>query len=298
MNLIVDLQYFPPSILYKSIGKFSNIVFEQYEHYQKMSFRNRCQIAGAEGVINLSVPLVKGRDQKTLLRDVKISDRGRWQDQHWKTILSCYSRSPWFEFYRDGLGELYGKPFVFLRDWNLACFEWSLEVLKLPLHFEWSLVWQKSYDEREWVDWRGKILPKNTGNRGEPGRVSLNGENGRIEGPTEGARKAGAANIPITDTPNIPTADPEGGVEMSQSTDGFRMVDSTENVEMIGLPGEIRGDQGVSKNLLFAGGSSKVETAIKYRQVFEERTGFLPGLSILDLLFCEGKRAKSLLTGK
>ena len=35
--------------------------------------------------------------------------------------------------------------------------------------------------------------------------------------------------------------------------------------------------------------------AIKYRQVFEERTGFLPNLSVLDLLFCEGKNAKDLL---
>jgi hypothetical protein len=29
----------------------------------------------------------------------------------------------------------------------------------------------------------------------------------------------------------------------------------------------------------------------RYHQVFEERTGFLPGLSILDLLFCEGQLA-------
>ncbi len=34
---------------------------------------------------------------------------------------------------------------------------------------------------------------------------------------------------------------------------------------------------------------------VKYRQVFEERTGFLPNLSILDLLCCEGKRAAELL---
>lgn len=33
----------------------------------------------------------------------------------------------------------------------------------------------------------------------------------------------------------------------------------------------------------------------EYHQVFEDRTGFLPGLSILDLLFCEGKRAIELL---
>lgn len=31
--------------------------------------------------------------------------------------------------------------------------------------------------------------------------------------------------------------------------------------------------------------------SIQYRQVFEDRNGFLPGLSVLDLLFCEGPAA-------
>ncbi len=34
---------------------------------------------------------------------------------------------------------------------------------------------------------------------------------------------------------------------------------------------------------------------LKYTQVFEERYGFLPDLSIIDLLFCEGPHAKELL---
>lgn len=34
---------------------------------------------------------------------------------------------------------------------------------------------------------------------------------------------------------------------------------------------------------------------VKYRQVFEERTGFIPNLSILDLLFNTGKQAGELL---
>jgi WbqC-like protein family len=221
MNLIVDLQYFPSVILYKNLDKFSNIIFEQYEHYQKMSFRNRCVIAGAAGLINLSIPLVRGRDQKTLLKDVRISDRNRWQDQHWKTIASCYSRSPWFEFYRDGLAGLYGKPFLFLRDWNLACFEWSLNMLRLPLQIGLTEAWQKSYDETGWMDWRGRILPKNVGHIGRSGDIPVPG-----------------------------MGEPLG-----------------------------------------------VEKPIIYHQVFEDRTGFLPGLSILDLLFCEGNRSGALLKG-
>lgn len=37
--------------------------------------------------------------------------------------------------------------------------------------------------------------------------------------------------------------------------------------------------------------------AVKYYQVFEEKHGFLPDLSIIDLLFCEGPHAKSAISG-
>jgi hypothetical protein len=202
MNLIIDIQYFPSVILYKNLYKFSNIVFDPYETYQKMGFRNRCQIAGAQGVVNLSVPLVQGRDQKTLVREVRISYRQPWAAQHWKTIVSCYSRSPWFDHYRDQLEGLYRRRFDFLLDWDLACFDWSVRALGLGIPVGLTEGWVKDHSPAEAVDWRGKLRPKD---------------------------RAGA-------------------------------------------------------------GDAEIEP-VRYRQVFEERTGFIPNLSILDLLFCEGKNA-------
>ena len=203
MTLIVDLQYFPSVILYKTLYNFSNIIFEQYESYQKMSFRNRCQIVGAEGVIDLSIPLVRGRDQKALMKDVRISSAQPWQSQHWKTIVSCYSRSPWFEFYRDELEGLYKKEWNFLLDWNLVCFEWTQRVLGISIPVSLTESYEKEYASDRVTDWRGKMLPKH---------------------------------------------------------------------------------RGVSPVSSEAPGRS-------YRQVFEERVGFIPNLSVLDLLFCEGKQA-------
>jgi hypothetical protein len=209
MNLIIDIQYFAPVTLYKNLYKFSNIVFDQYETYQKMGFRNRCQVAGAEGVVDLSVPLLKGRGQKTLVRDVRISDRQPWAAQHWKTIVSCYSRSPWFDHYRDGLEALYLRRFEFLLDWNLACFDWTVRVLGLEIPVSLTERWVGNYSLPEAEDWRGKLRPRDRG----------------------------------------------AGYTVGAEDEGLR-----------------------------AG-------AVRYRQVFEERAGFIPNLSILDLLFCEGKNA-------
>lgn len=236
MTLVIDLQYFPEITLYKNVNNFSNIIFEQYEYYQKMSFRNRCRITGAGGIIDLSIPLEKGRDQKTLLKDVRIAGKGDWQGQHWKTLVSCYSRSPWFEFYRDELEQLYRKPFHFLLDWNLCCFEWSLGILQMPISFSLTSAYHKMYEEENWTDWRGRIRPKNR----------------TLTGPLQG----------------VGNPDPEVDPDASAGGGNNPSPD----------PGDPAG-----------------EAPIKYRQVFEERIGFQPNLSILDLLFCEGKNARSLL---
>ena len=158
-------------------------------------------ISGSNGIIKLTVPLEDGRDQKRLMRDIKIANKEKWQKQHWRTIFSCYNHSPWFEHYRDELEILYHRPFDFLLDWNLSCFEWTVKKLEWPVSISLTDSFQKSYDDMEITDRRNHILPKNY----------LNFE-------------------PLT-----------------------------------------------------------------YRQVFEERVGFLPNLSILDLLCCEGKNAKNLL---
>ncbi len=203
MNLIIEYQYFPSIILYKISNNVSNIFFDQYDLYRKMSFRNRCIIAGANGPISLSVPLEFGRGQKKPMKDVRISNHQPWQKQHWKSIVSSYNRSPWFEFYRDELEEIYKKPFAFLLDWDLACFEWSIRKLGLSVTISATDRFVEKYDPDEWIDQRNKLVPKNY-------------------------------------------------LDFDQ---------------------------------------------VKYKQVFEERIGFIPNLSILDLLFCEGKRAAGLLAG-
>jgi WbqC-like protein family len=187
-----------------------------------MSFRNRCRIAGAEGVVDLSVPIAGGRDQKTIMKEVRIAAGRSWQAQHWKTILSCYSRSPWFDFYRDGLQKLFEEPVEFLMDWDLRCLEWSHRALGIDRPILLTDKYQKGYDPEEAVDWRGRLGPKDLEKCGVPG-------GGRQEGASAG--------------------------------------------ELEGSP--VRGPEGVAR----------------YRQVFEERIGFMPNLSILDLLFCEGKEA-------
>src|SRR4051794_31577554 len=110
MELIVESQYFSPVTLFKKSIEVLNIKIDLYEPWRKMSFRNRCVVAGSNGPINLSIPVLEGREQKRLLKEVVIDNRKPWQSQHWKTIVSCYNRSPWFDFFEPGLNGLYRQP--------------------------------------------------------------------------------------------------------------------------------------------------------------------------------------------
>lgn len=135
-SILTDIQYFGNVNWYKLLFQFSNIQFEQYESYQKMSFRNRCMIVGSNGLINLSVPLEKGRNQKLLMKDVRISYSENWQGQHWKSIFSCYGNSPFFEFYEESLRKLFETRQTFLMDLNWETFEWVTKRLKFEVQME------------------------------------------------------------------------------------------------------------------------------------------------------------------
>jgi hypothetical protein len=198
--IVFELQYFPPVSFFSTLFGETYFYLDIYEIYRKMSFRNRCLIAGAQGTISLSVPLEQGRNQQLPVNEVRISHTEKWQSRHFKSIRSAYNKSPFFDFYQDELELIYNRPFELLADWNICCLEW----VKEKLSWQTEIRYTKSavpFQTDGIRDLRSRVLPKNF-MKWEP---------------------------------------------------------------------------------------------VKYRQVFEERTGFLPNLSILDLLFNCGPRTSELL---
>ena len=203
MIIITEYQYFPTVSLLSALIKIKHINFESYETYQKGGFRNRSEVLGSNGVIQLVIPLVGGRTQKLQITDVKIDFREDWQRSHFRTLLACYNRSAFFEYYRDGLDRLFQRRLNWLVEWNMSCLEWVISVLKFDMVIGKTTSFEPGYSSEEYADFRGILNPKN------------------------------------------------------------RM-----------LPGV---------------------KPIYYPQVFSSQGGFVPGISILDLIFCEGPRAGEIL---
>jgi len=172
------------------------VCFDKAEHFQKMSYRNRYYITGGNGLIQLSIPLQQGREQRSSMGSVGISYSENWQVQHWRTLVSVYNRSPYFQHYEPSLQMLFEKEYTLLGDFCMEGIQWLAKQLRL--------------------------------------------------------------NIEVTTTDTYAKNYPEGVADLRG------MKPRAEKSAMDGLP---------------------------YYQLFNERNGFLPNLSMLDLLFAEGPHA-------
>lgn len=158
MDALIELQYFPPIAYFSALLKHDKIWIEQYENYQKGSYRNRCEIATSNGVLRLSIPLEKGKNNQTSIKEVKIYNTQNWQIQHWRAIKSAYGKSPYFEYYSDELFPFFNKKYDFLFDWNLEMFDFIVENLGLPIDYQFTTDY--SLAPSDCVDYRNKITPK------------------------------------------------------------------------------------------------------------------------------------------
>jgi hypothetical protein len=205
INILLSTAYFAPIQYYTKLLSADRVYLEQFENFIKQTYRNRCVVLGGNGTIQLIVPVVKGRGTKILIKDLKISYDNDWQRNHWRTIFSAYSSSPFFEYYKDDIMPFFETKPQFLLDFNLRIHDTICELLEIENHTVLTTDFEK--------------VPQET------------------------------ANLREFISPKIKT----------------------------------------EKDASFQ--------AQKYTQVFSDKLGFVPNLSILDLIFNEGPNSYSVLEG-
>ena len=129
--MIFPALYNGPINYYARLVTQKEINLEQHDSYTKQTYRNRCMIAGPNGVITLSVPVKKKHGIKTLLRDIRIDYDTNWHRIHWRSLVASYATSPFFEYIADEINPFYQKKFEFLIDLNLHLLEYTLGFMGL-----------------------------------------------------------------------------------------------------------------------------------------------------------------------
>jgi hypothetical protein len=130
-NILLSSAYFPSISYLSDIVLSDKVSIEQHEHYIKQTYRNRCKIYAANGVLSLSVPVILATNKKIQAKDVKIDYSIMWQKQHFKSIESAYRTSPFYEFLIGDFEPFFTKAFTYLLDLNLNIMHTMLDILQI-----------------------------------------------------------------------------------------------------------------------------------------------------------------------
>jgi len=142
--LITDYQYFGPICFIELIYNQKHLCFDKEAAFTKMSFKNRMVILSAQGPLNLTIPILGGREQKTAIKDILIAYDAPWQAQHFKAIQTCYKRAPYFEYYEAGIEKLYATKKEYLVDFLEDCHQF----LQKSIKGQWALIdWKENINE-------------------------------------------------------------------------------------------------------------------------------------------------------
>lgn len=150
MTALLQTTYFGPVQWYQKLYRYDHCLIEQYDSYQKQTYRNRCIVATANGLQALTVP-VEVNGEKCLVKDVRISDHNNWRRVHWNALMSAYSESPFFDYYADDIRPFFEKRYDYLVDFNEAIRQKICELIDIHPEVEYTTDYIKQYadDYRE-----------------------------------------------------------------------------------------------------------------------------------------------------
>ncbi|NOR75893.1 MAG: hypothetical protein GQ525_12115 [Draconibacterium sp.] len=158
-DILLSTAYFAPIQFYARFIAHPKVHIEQFEHFNKQTYRNRCVILGGNGPISLIVPVIKGRGSKILIKDLKISYEMDWQRNHWRTIFSAFNSSPYFEYYKDDIKPIFSKQTKYLLDLNQSINEIICELLEIDNTTKRTVDFEKVPEST--LNFRDIISPKN-----------------------------------------------------------------------------------------------------------------------------------------
>jgi hypothetical protein len=143
--------YFGNIAYFAELARSTYPIIEGKEHFVKQTIRTRCSIAGANGIQQLSIPVIRPHGSKTLMEDVMLSETDPWKKIHWRSIESAYANAPFFEEYDQEIKQLIFQDETNLLKYNQRITQEIFQLLDINL----ALGRTESYEtNNERIDFR------------------------------------------------------------------------------------------------------------------------------------------------
>jgi hypothetical protein len=161
MKLLIHPTYFPTIAHFIAACKSEKIVFEAADNYQKQTYRNRMFIYGANGKLLLNIPTKHNKEvSKTTYKDIQIENIEDWQKQHWRSIVSAYKSSPFFEYYEDEIKTVFFTQQNSLFEMNITIFKIICECIELNVTYEFTSKYNHESSIENSIDLRSLVNAK------------------------------------------------------------------------------------------------------------------------------------------
>lgn len=168
MTILIEAQFFPPITYFAHCVQADSVIIEAHEHFQKGSYRNRCHIAGANGLQTLNVPLRRQKDSDNIenigdiksIKNIKIAYDVDWQRQQWRSLQTAYGSAPFWDFYAPVFERFFTKRYDYLLEYNLDIIKTIFKLLKIEKDITLSLSTTYTDFFTEGSDLRQTITPK------------------------------------------------------------------------------------------------------------------------------------------
>lgn len=153
--------YFPPITYVAAMLNKQVVVVEQYETFPKQTYRNRAVVATANGLLPLSVPVVRTNGNHTYTKDMDICYNENWAAKHWRAIESAYNSSPYFLYYKDDVEAILNKKHRTLLELNMDILAFVFKKLKVTKEIILSTDFVTAGAGADIEDYRNRFSPKN-----------------------------------------------------------------------------------------------------------------------------------------
>ncbi len=155
-RILLSSHYFPCIAYFACLVNNKPSIIDFGEHFVKQSYRNRCLIYSANGILPLSIPLKK--KGKTPIKEVVIDNSSEWKTLHWRAISSAYNSSPFFEFYADDLKKVFFTEHKNLIEFNTHLLIHLCKEIGIDIQFKTSSTYINA--EEKDLDLRVTLNPK------------------------------------------------------------------------------------------------------------------------------------------
>ncbi len=103
---ILQSNYIPWKGYFDLINSVDDFVVYDDMQYTKRDWRNRNKIQTKDGIKWLTIPVITKNNFKQTIFQTKVENK-KWAIRHWETIKRSYSKSPYFQKYKEIFEELY-----------------------------------------------------------------------------------------------------------------------------------------------------------------------------------------------